>query len=567
MRIKEHKCFLEEYNIIKSIMLSSFALTTTFVLLFHLCRADVFLNWFNDQHKEIIDNPVYLSVQGSIPSYVSGDLIRVGPSIANTDLKNYSNFLDSFGRISKWTLKGNNTVEYMSSLIKSSVYNASFSNNLSDISRHIFQEQTIPKTSFGKFDLSLMDNTDVNVFKFPKKPEILAMTDFHNMNTIDLKSLRTVGNVVFQDNNTDIPTGTLFSGSHPGTHIDKTTGETFLVNWLGSLAAGGFHFYIYKMDSNKKRRIIGYYKLEQQPYSVHSIGVSDGLATVIIGPVPLSSYKTAVNLCLTCCATDKIGKEATQILVFNVEGESLSKNTPPVAVVNIPPEESFFVFHYLNHVIRETIVSMDVCVYDSMDGVIGEYTLGNIETLRNVDKRNSMPYNCDHIKRIEINVEAEEVIAQTDLPMVDTKGNIHRIELASINPKKWGTNACYAYGMSYHIGGSSRYEDMGIVKMDLCTAYKVSTGEFVSNTSTVTYFHETNIYVGEPIFVPRPGDNNTEDDGVLLVVSKNGTSNKTSLLVIDAIDMVVLARIEGPFHTPFEFHGVFMEDPELYMSA
>ena len=101
--------FLEEYSIITSIMLYSFALTTTFVL---LCRADVFLNWFNDQHKEIIDTPVYLSVQGSIPSYVSGDLIRVGPSIANTDLKNYSNFLDSFGRISKWTLNSNNTVGF-----------------------------------------------------------------------------------------------------------------------------------------------------------------------------------------------------------------------------------------------------------------------------------------------------------------------------------------------------------------------------------------------------------------------------------------------------------------------
>ena len=266
--------------------------TTTFLLFFTANSADVFLNWFKDQHKEIIDTPVYLSVQGSIPSYVSGDLIRVGPSIANTDSKNYTNFLDSFGRITKWSLKGNNDVEYMSSLIKSSLYNASFlSNQSSDISRHIFQEQTIPKTSFGKFSLSLMDNTDVNVFTFPKETELLAMTDFHNMNRIDLKSLRTIGNVEFQDDNSDIPTGTLFSGSHPGTHTDKSTGEIMIINWLGSLAAGGFHLYIYKMGSNKKRQIIGYYKLNHQPYSVHSIGVSGGLATVIIGPVPLSSLQ------------------------------------------------------------------------------------------------------------------------------------------------------------------------------------------------------------------------------------------------------------------------------------
>ena len=542
--------------------------TTTFLLFFTANSADVFLNWFKDQHKEIIDTPVYLSVQGSIPSYVSGDLIRVGPSIANTDSKNYTNFLDSFGRITKWSLKGNNDVEYMSSLIKSSLYNASFlSNQSSDISRHILQEQTVPKTSFGKFSLSLMDNTDVNVFTFPKETELLAMTDFHNMNRIDLKSLRTIGNVEFQDDNSDIPTGTLFSGSHPGTYTDKSTGEIMIINWLGSLAAGGFHLYIYKMGSNKKRQIIGYYKLNNQPYSVHSIGVSGGLATVIIGPVPLSSYKTAINLCLTCCATDKIGEESTQILIFNVEGDTLSKDTSPIADIVVPPEESFFVFHYLNHVVQyngETILSMDLCVYDSMDGVIGEYTLGNIETLHNIDKRNKMPYNCNYIKRIKINVDTEEVIAQNELPMVDTNGNTYHIELASINPNNWGTTACYAYGMSYHIGGSTNYEDIGIVKMDLCTAYKVSTGDFLSTTPTITYYHEKNVYVGEPLFVPRPGSN-MEDDGVLLVVSKNGTSDKTSLLVIDAIKMKELARIEAPFHTPFEFHGTFrgMESPPV----
>jgi carotenoid cleavage dioxygenase-like enzyme len=535
------------------------------VLLFTSIRSDtdVFVNWFNDQHKEIIDEPVYLSIEGSIPSYINGELIRVGPSIANTDLKNYTNFLDSFGRITKWSLNGNNDVGYMSSLIKSSLYNSSFPyNQPSDIPRHVFQEQTIPKTHIGTFDFNLMDNTDVNVYKFPKETEILAMTDFHNMNKIDLKSLRTIGNVEFQDNNNDIPKGTLFSGSHPGQHIDETTGEIMIVNWLGSMAAGGFKLYIYKMGSDRKRHIIGSYKIKHQPYSIHSIGVSDGLATIIIGPVPLSSYKTAINLCLTCDASDKIGKESTQILMFNLEGNKLSKKNPPVANIIIPPEDSFFVFHYLNHVVsvnEYTTVSLDICAYNSMDGVFGEYVLGNIETLHNKEKRNKMPYNCNHIKRIEINVDTQEVIASNDLPMIDVEGNTYYIELASINPKKWGTNACYAYGVTYHIGGSTLYEDMGIVKMDLCTAHKISKSELQSNTPTINYFHKNNTYVGEPIFIARPG-NNREDDGVLLVVSKDGISDKTRLLVIDAIDMTQIASIEAPFYTPFEFHGIFISN-------
>ena len=86
-----------------------------------------------------------------------------------------------------------------------------------------------------------------------------------------------------------------------------------------------------------------------------------------------------------------------------------------------------------------------------MDGVFGEYILGNIETLHNKDKRNKMPYNCNHIKRIEINIDSQEVIAFNELPMIDDNGNTHYIELASIDSKKWGNNACYAYGISYHI--------------------------------------------------------------------------------------------------------------------
>lgn len=539
------------------IIIFTFCFTTT------LCHNDIFINWFNDQHKEIIDEPVYLNVEGNIPSYVNGDLIRVGPSIANTNLKNYTNFLDSFGRITKWSLNGNNKVGYMSSLIKSSLYNASFPNNqYSDISRHIFQEQTIPKTTIGKFDLNLMDNTDVNVFKFPKDNDILAMTDFHNMNKININSLRTIGNLEFTDDNSDVPKGTLFSGSHPGTHIDESTGETMIVNWLGSIAIGGFKLYIYKMGSDRKRHIIGYYKIKYQPYSIHSVGVSSGLVTIIVAPVPLSTYKTAINLCLTCSASDKLGQESTQILIFNLEGNSLSKNTPPVADIIIPPQYSFFIFHYINHIIslynEQTILSMDLCAYNSMDGIFGDYTLGNIKTLHNVDKRNKMPYNCNNIKRIKINIDTQEVFENYDLPMIDNKGNTHYIELASVDPNKWGTNTCYAYGISYHIGGSIQYEDMGIVKMNLCSAYKISQGELFPNTSTIDYFHENNTYVGEPLFIAKPGINNNEDDGILLVVSKQGISDKTILLVLDATTMTKLASIESPFYTPFEFHGIFI---------
>ena len=50
-------------------MLHFVIFVTIFIRFFTNTRShtDIFLNWFNDQHKEIINEPVYLSVEGSIP--------------------------------------------------------------------------------------------------------------------------------------------------------------------------------------------------------------------------------------------------------------------------------------------------------------------------------------------------------------------------------------------------------------------------------------------------------------------------------------------------------------------
>lgn len=48
-----------------------------------------------------------------------------------------------------------------------------------------------------------------------------------------------------------------------------------------------------------------------------------------------------------------------------------------------------------------------------------------------------------------------------------------------------------------------------------------------------------------------------EDDGTLLVVSRDANRNETALLAIDARKMEVVARIAAPIRTPFEFHGQF----------
>ena len=70
------------------------------------------------------------------------------------------------------------------------------------------------------------------------------------------------------------------------------------------------------------------------------------------------------------------------------------------------------------------------------------------------------------------------------------------------------------------------------------------------------------MYLGEPIFVPNP-TGLTEDSGSLLVINRDGMTNKSQLLIIDAISFEVVAQIDAPFPLMFEFHGQFWPDESL----
>ena len=67
---------------------------------------------------------------------------------------------------------------------------------------------------------------------------------------------------------------------------------------------------------------------------------------------------------------------------------------------------------------------------------------------------------------------------------------------------------------------------------------------------------ETNHVPSEPIFVSRPGAE-CEDDGVLLTVALDEATRVSSLVVIDAKEMVEIGRARLPIVMGFGFHGIW----------
>jgi beta,beta-carotene 9',10'-dioxygenase len=77
--------------------------------------------------------------------------------------------------------------------------------------------------------------------------------------------------------------------------------------------------------------------------------------------------------------------------------------------------------------------------------------------------------------------------------------------------------------------------------LDNITKIQITRG----NGVTIRKWEEPGCDPGEPVFVPRPGGHD-QDDGVLLSVVLDTTSQRSFLLVLDAADLAEQARAPAP---------------------
>jgi len=114
-------------------------------------------------------------------------------------------------------------------------------------------------------------------------------------------------------------------------------------------------------------------------------------------------------------------------------------------------------------------------------------------------------------------------------------------------PRVHDRTTCNSYRFAYGVGESApdKYLDR-LMKLD-------------TQERTVKEYRDEDCVLSEPVFVPRPGSS-LEDDGVLLALSLNGVTEKSSMVVLQAHNMEKIANIDLPQHYPLTVHGRFFED-------
>jgi carotenoid cleavage dioxygenase-like enzyme len=192
--------------------------------------------------------------------------------------------------------------------------------------------------------------------------------------------------------------------------------------------------------------------------------------------------------------------------------------------------EAFFCFHHVNAFERDGELVVDLCSHDDPSAI----ELLEVEKLR---EGAALP--STELRRYRIRLDGSGVTREDLAPGVSP-------ELPRINYRR-NNMRDYRFMYAAANGAGSDWLDE-LVKVD------VTTGE-------ARRWSAPGCYPGEPVFVESP-TRSVEDDGVILSVVLDSATERSFLLVLDAVSFEELARAEAPHHIPFGFHGQYFRDKD-----
>ena len=453
---------------------------------------------FQDLDAEL--EPAELDVEGALPDWLGGSLLRTGPARWDLEAGSVRHWFDGLAMLHRFAF-ADGRVTYANRFLRSRAFEAAERDG-----RLAFREfATDPCRSAFKristlFDAraQLTDNGAVNITRLGD--EYLALTETPLPVAFDPRTLETVG--VRGEPPADIST------AHP--HHDPQRGE--LVGHGIRLGARS-SYVVYAQRDAADRRTVARIPVRRPAYQ-HSFGLTPRHAVVFEGPFVVNPLGLALA-------------DRPFIENFRWRPEQGTRfwvvDRDRGGVAGPWTSEPFFCFHTVNTYEEDGDVVIDLVAYDDAS-VVPALGLGRL--------RAGEPVPVPELRRFRLPLRGPGRIRGETLSEAPLE--LPRIDYRRRNGRPYRTTYGIAADAQPLFAG-------GILKVD------VTTGEAERWT-------EPNAFAGEPVYVPRPGAER-EDDGVLLSVVLEPDRGASSLLVLDAADLSELGRARVPHHIPFGFHG------------
>ena len=445
-----------------------------------------------------------LPVEGTIPDWLSGTLIRNGPGKFEGNGIRLRHWFDGLAMLRRYEFE-DGQIQYTNRFLRTESYADAMAGRPTGqfaTDQHGLRKLLGFLRRLGPPEPT--DNANVHVARIDG--ELVAQTEVPKWITFEGDTLETRGEFVFDDMlDVDMITAHLVADPHRGEQVGH--GVSF----------GRSHEYkLFRIpDGSRRRELITSISTDSPAY-IHSIAVSEDHVVLVETPLRINIRK----------ALSPFTEGFFELLEWN---EALDTNLYVVdrdtgQIRTQPAVDPFFTFHTINAYDDDGAVVVDLVAFDD-NTIVDALSLERLETAGFA----AAPPG----RLVRLRIGPDGAVSSEQL----YDGGI---ELPTVPRDSQTTNYRYAYGQATDREGAN-----GLVKVD-------------TDRGQATEWWQTDLYVEEPWMIQRPAGQR-EDDGVVLAPALDVSTERSLLLVFDGETLDELARAPVPHHNPFGFHGRFFE--------
>lgn len=454
-----------------------------------------------------------LVIEGTIPSWLTGTLLRNGPIGVTVDGKSNAHWFDGLAMLHAFSFQGEK-VYYTNRFLRTDAYAQVFEKGslqydgfAVDPCRSLFKRFFTWFVPHSKPDLH---NANVNIAKLAE--QYVALTETPLPIHFDPKTLETLGVLNFQDT---LPKDKCWESAHPH------GGDGEVINYLIQYGYKS-HYTLYRItDDSPERKVIAQIPV-QEPAYMHSFALTKNYVVFTEFPFvvkPLDLITKGKAFIKNFEWHPELGTQF--IVVDRHDGKVVGKyKTGP-----------FFAFHHVNAFEDGDNLILDIICYDDAE-VIAE-TADHFKA--NADREQEQQI-LTRLDRYTLSLKTGEITSKTILE--------EAAELPRINEAYDGLPYRYAYLTDPR---------EAISESDIRPLYKVDTV-----TNHVLRWSEKGCYPGEPVFVAAP-DAKKEDEGAILAVILDLYHHNSFLLVLDGQTFTELGRARVSHAIPAGLHGQYYQ--------
>ena len=460
-------------------------------------------------------------VEGSLPPDLVGTLLRTGNGRFEHYGVKYEHLFDGDGMVARFRFDGQRvqyrnrhvrTAEFVAEEAAGRMLYRSFGTNLPGGLR----------ANFGKTQFKNTANTSL----VAHGGHLLALWEGGLPHRLDPDSLATLGRFDYAGvlRNSFSWLDRRITPEMPFSAHPKVHPVTGVLHNFGTVAGTQHRLVLYEVSPAGQARLAHVLPMPEATFAHDFILTESGHQIFFLTPVAFDVLRAFSGI-TSPAASIRVNKaQPTQIVVVDPAGQVHRLTT-----------DFGFVFHFVNG-------------YQDADGTLVADALLMAEYPESLSIKaylaGDLPDDAQQAQfvRFRLDLGAGTVVRQL---LSDYEG-----ELPEINPARVGQPYRYAWAIGRPPGHPLPLLDH-LIKLDV-------------QTGAASYAYQPGTLCSEPVVVPRPataGHPAAEDDGYLVYLRFDASTQTTDLVVADAASLRLLARLRLPHNIPLGFHGLWQAEP------